>query len=83
MGLGTTFALMRNIKPTQKCKRCGLRYATDEENCPHCHDLDDIELGHLLRRIKKESRSNADLGMKLLYTALICTIILLLIALTT
>jgi ribosomal protein L37E len=81
MGFGMAFAHMRNRKPTQKCKRCGLRYKFNEENCPHCHGLNEVELNQLLQRIKKEHRGNVELGKRLLFAAVIGMAFVLLIAL--
>lgn len=54
--------LPSDIKSTQKCERCGLRYPKTEEKCSHCADLSDREVDALKQRFEDENQGNANLG---------------------
>lgn len=81
MSLGGMLAHRKNLKPTRKCKRCGLRYPKDIEKCTHCGELDEAGLKALLQDIEKHAKSNIKLGLKLLIFAGFLLAVLLLIAL--
>lgn len=80
-GLGMFMSHMHNRKPTKRCERCGLRYKTDEENCPHCHDLSDAGVAALKRRFAREQTGNRRLGKMLLVAAAFGLLLVLFIGL--
>lgn len=75
-GLGLKLAQMKNMKPTKKCVRCGLRYEEDKEKCSHCGDLDDFGLQQLKARIAEQHQSNVNLGRLFIYVAIIIIILM-------
>jgi hypothetical protein len=61
--------LLGRIKPSRKCRRCGLRHRPKAERCPHCADLDEAGLAELKTHIRRQHRANAGLGRLFLYAA--------------
>lgn len=68
---------------SQRCERCGLRYARNEETCPHCRDLDDSELEEFLDDLARQREGGRNLGWFLLLGsgALLGLVVVLLLAL--
>ena len=62
------------IRFSRKCKRCGLRYPSKENECVHCYDLDDNEVKVLLLQKKKEHKTSANIGKLFLYITFLIVI---------
>lgn len=79
IGMGAFGAFRRQQKPTKKCKRCGLRYTVDKEECPHCSGLSDGEVKNLKQRFILEQIANSRLGTKMLLAAIVLLMLLILV----
>jgi uncharacterized membrane protein YvbJ len=77
MSLGMLLSHMRRKKPTQKCERCGLRYAFDSESCPHCPELSDEEVVLLREKLVRQQKRHARLGMKMFLVAAVLFVFIL------
>lgn len=71
-GLASRVALKKLQKPTRKCERCGLHYASQEnDTCPHCGSLSESELKAFLAQIANERASSRRLGFWFFFIAII------------
>ena len=52
----------RSHKSNQQCKRCGLLYPKDEEECIHCGNLDEAQLHALKQQILNSEETNSSIG---------------------
>ena len=83
MNLGGLFArgaiLKAQIKKTP-CKRCGLHFDhSKNKECPHCGNLDQKGLEHLLEQQNVEKQGNKSLGSMFLIVAIILVVLVLLV----
>lgn len=71
-GLLAKAASLKNQKPTEKCKRCGLQFTfEDNKKCPHCGSLSESELNELKEKIESEHTGNRRLAAWFVVAALI------------
>ena len=66
------------IKNTKKCSRCGLKFPSTDEDCVHCHHLNDKEFSDFKEQLSRSHSVRSSLGIKLFISALIIFILLLL-----
>jgi len=64
------------INWVKKCKRCGLKYPTENDICTHCHGLSDNEVALLKVNFKRQKRGNVKIGKLFILMALIIIIIM-------
>ena len=77
-GFATRMALLKEQMKKRPCERCGLHYDPDlEEQCPHCGHLDEKGLKRLLAQREREHAGIRQLGNKLIFSALILSLLML------
>lgn len=79
MGLGLLFYNILNKRLSIRCKRCGLRYTIDYQECPRCSEITDKEVVQLKRVIRRDRRASKKIGKVLLIAAAVLIIVLLLV----
>lgn len=81
-GVAGKLALLREQMKKKPCPRCGLHYdPKQQEQCPHCGDLDQRGLEALLAQREIEHAGNKQLGSLFLYIALTLFVLILLLLL--
>jgi hypothetical protein len=77
--LGLVAKAFSKPKFTKPCERCGLHYAEDESECPHCHDISsEFELNLFKEKIELEKQAGGKLGQLFFMIALILGVLLIL-----
>lgn len=61
------------------CERCGLRRPDNEDDCPHCAELDDAAVEAMKRRVVEQHEGHARLGRHFLIAAVAIAVILVLL----
>ena len=75
-GLGMKIDDHRSHKSNQQCKRCGLLYPKDEEECMHCGNLDEAQLHELKQKLLNNEESTRSLGGIFFILSLVVIVIL-------
>jgi len=58
MSIADRMILLEQDLKMIKCDRCGLSYNPENENCPHCKNLNDMEVSELIERIGIDQNVN-------------------------
>jgi len=58
VSLGGRLILLWQDMNRVKCRRCGLPYAPSHKKCPHCKNLNDIEVDELIKRMGIDHNSD-------------------------
>lgn len=76
--LGLLAKAFSKPKLTKACDRCGLHFAEDEDDCPHCKDISsEFELNLFKEKIEQEKQAGGKLGQLFFMVALIIGVLLL------
>ena len=80
-GLIARAAILKKQMKKTPCKRCGLHFDHSEnKECPHCGNLDQRGLKHLLEQQDVEKQGNKSLGSMFLIVAIILVVLVWIVA---
>ena len=71
--LGLKLIHSSSRKKKVKCFRCDYYFGAEEQQCPYCSSLNDVELKDLIAHKSEQSQFNSKIGQYFIYISIILT----------